>query len=88
MDGTLVDTEPYWMEAELELAERYGGTWSHEQALQVVGFDLLVAARLGLRVVEVPVSHVAGPSGLRPWKYARDVLRWTATARREETGGL
>jgi HAD superfamily hydrolase (TIGR01509 family) len=46
MDGTLVDTEPYWMEAELALAERYGGTWSHEQALQVVGFDLLVAARL------------------------------------------
>ena len=46
MDGTLVDTEPYWMEEELALAERYGGTWSREQALQVVGFDLLVAARL------------------------------------------
>ena len=46
MDGTLVDTEPYWMESELALAERYGGTWSREQALQVVGFDLLVAARL------------------------------------------
>jgi beta-phosphoglucomutase-like phosphatase (HAD superfamily) len=46
MDGTLVDTEPYWMEEELALAERYGGTWTHDQALQVVGFDLLVAARL------------------------------------------
>jgi HAD superfamily hydrolase (TIGR01509 family) len=46
MDGTLVDTEPYWVEAELGLAERYGGRWSREQALQVVGFDLVDAARL------------------------------------------
>lgn len=44
MDGTLVDTEPYWTVAELDLAERYGGTWSVEQSLEVVGFDLLVAA--------------------------------------------
>ena len=28
MDGTLVDTEPYWIEAEFALAEKYGGTWS------------------------------------------------------------
>jgi HAD superfamily hydrolase (TIGR01509 family) len=46
MDGTLVDTEPYWTVAELELAERYGGAWSAEQAMQVVGFDLVDAARL------------------------------------------
>ena len=37
MDGTLVDTEPYWMECEYALAEKYGGTWSHEDALAVVG---------------------------------------------------
>lgn len=24
MDGTLVDTEPYWIEAEFEIAERHG----------------------------------------------------------------
>lgn len=46
MDGTLVDTEPYWTLAELALADRYGGTWSAEQSLEVVGFDLLDAARL------------------------------------------
>src|SRR4051812_7202155 len=45
MDGTLVDTEPYWAAAELALAERYGGTWSTAQSLEVVGFDLLEAAR-------------------------------------------
>jgi HAD superfamily hydrolase (TIGR01509 family) len=46
MDGTLVDTEPYWTLAELALAKRYGGRWSSAQALQVVGFDLLDAAAL------------------------------------------
>ena len=45
MDGTLVDTEPNWTVAELALAERYGGIWSPEQSLEVVGFDLLDAAR-------------------------------------------
>ena len=46
MDGTLVDTEPYWTVAELALADRYGGRWSAEQSLEVVGFDLLDAAAL------------------------------------------
>jgi HAD superfamily hydrolase (TIGR01509 family) len=41
MDGTLVDTEPYWVEAEFALAERYGGTWSREHALNLVGNDLI-----------------------------------------------
>ena len=45
MDGTLVDTEPYWIEAEFALAERYGGTWSREHALNLVGNDLLVSGR-------------------------------------------
>lgn len=45
MDGTLVDTEPYWMEAEHALVEKHGGTWGHDDALNVVGFDLLDAAR-------------------------------------------
>lgn len=45
MDGTLVDTEPYWIEAEFELAERHGGVWSHEHALQLVGNDLLESGR-------------------------------------------
>ena len=44
MDGTLVDTEPYWIETEFELAERYGGTWTRENALDLVGNDLLVSA--------------------------------------------
>jgi HAD superfamily hydrolase (TIGR01509 family) len=44
MDGTLVDTEPYWMECEFALAAKYGGTWSDEHALAVVGGDLIDSA--------------------------------------------
>ena len=45
MDGTLVDTEPSWIDAEYALAEKYGGTWSHEHALQLVGNDLIESGR-------------------------------------------
>jgi beta-phosphoglucomutase-like phosphatase (HAD superfamily) len=43
MDGTLVDTEPYWVESEFEIIEEHGGTWSHEHAMNLVGNDLLVS---------------------------------------------
>ncbi|MFT4235853.1 MAG: HAD family hydrolase [Microbacterium sp.] len=46
MDGTLVDTEPYWIAAEAPLVARYGGTWTHEQALGMVGLGLEDAARI------------------------------------------
>lgn len=46
MDGTVVDTEPFWMEAETVLVESFGGTWSHDDAMQLVGNGLLDSARI------------------------------------------
>jgi len=46
MDGTLVDTERYWMAAEEELVESFGGRWTHEDALGLVGSGLWEAARV------------------------------------------
>ncbi len=46
MDGTLVDTEPYWMNAEHELVGSFGGTWTDELAHQLVGNPLLESARI------------------------------------------
>jgi HAD superfamily hydrolase (TIGR01509 family) len=40
MDGTLVDTEPYWLSAEAELVESFGGRWTHEDGLTLVGSGL------------------------------------------------
>ena len=45
MDGTLVDTEPYWISAEHAIVEEAGGVWSDEYAHQLVGNDLMVSAQ-------------------------------------------
>jgi len=45
LDGTLVDTEPYWIAAEYRLVESFGGRWSDEHAHAVIGKPLLVTAR-------------------------------------------
>jgi HAD superfamily hydrolase (TIGR01509 family) len=44
MDGTLVDTEPYWIAAEYRLVESFGGQWNDEHAHALVGNPLLVSA--------------------------------------------
>ncbi len=44
MDGTLVDTEPYWLEEQAILVHSFGGTWTHEDGLTLVGSGLWHAA--------------------------------------------
>ena len=44
MDGTLVDTEPYWFAADRDLVEEFGHQWPDHHAEAVVGFDLLDSA--------------------------------------------
>lgn len=46
MDGTLVDTEPYWLASERELLALYGREWTQEQGLQLVGRGLLDSAAI------------------------------------------
>jgi HAD superfamily hydrolase (TIGR01509 family) len=46
MDGTLVNTEPYWMTAEEELVHAWGGLWTHEDGLTLVGSGLWAAAQV------------------------------------------
>jgi HAD superfamily hydrolase (TIGR01509 family) len=59
MDGTLVDTEPYWMAAEIALVESYGGSWTHDDAIQLVGSGLWHSARvLQSRGVELTEDEI------------------------------
>lgn len=87
MDGTLIDTEPYWIEAEHQLLALHGLTWSHEAAVELVGSGLWEAAaffqRLGVpmgadEIVHWLTDNVRGQietSGL-PWRPgARELLR-------------
>jgi HAD superfamily hydrolase (TIGR01509 family) len=46
MDGTIIDSEPYWMRAERELVESYGGAWSDEQGFALVGSGLWASAAI------------------------------------------
>lgn len=46
MDGTIVDTEPYWMRAETELVESFGGVWTHDDCMLLVGSGLWNSATI------------------------------------------
>jgi HAD superfamily hydrolase (TIGR01509 family) len=46
MDGTLVDTEPYWFRAEAELMTAWGVPWGQEDSKRLVGSALPVYARI------------------------------------------
>lgn len=55
MDGTLIDSEQYWMAAEHELVRSHGGVWTHEDALSLVGNPLDASAEI-LRAHGVDLS--------------------------------
>lgn len=40
MDGTIIDTEPQWLSAEVNLAARYGAHWTLEMGEQLIGHAL------------------------------------------------
>lgn len=86
MDGTLIDTEPYWMAEENDLVARAGGTWTHEDGLELVGNSLLRSAEIILartpvtgtpeEVVDALLTGVVARTQDRmPWRPgARDLL--------------
>lgn len=44
MDGTLVETEPYWIAAETELVAAHGGTWTEQHGAALIGQDVQSSA--------------------------------------------
>jgi HAD superfamily hydrolase (TIGR01509 family) len=85
MDGTLVDTEPYWLSAETAMVESFGGAWSEADGLQLVGSSLERSAiilqsrgvRLGVdEIVSVLTDRVLEQIAVSvPWRPgARELL--------------
>ena len=91
MDGTIVDTEPYWIEAEHALVAAHGGQWSQEKALQLVGQSLVFSAGIlqdaGVQlerreIIDILTAHVISQVRTSvPWRPgARDLLEELHTA--------
>jgi HAD superfamily hydrolase (TIGR01509 family) len=79
MDGTLVDTEPLWIETEHDMARAHGATWTQADALELVGNDLLdsglyIKKRMGLDatpgaiVDELIAGVLAKMTDEMPWR--------------------
>ena len=83
MDGTLVDTEPYWIESEIELVATHAGTWTTADAHSIVGFDLLDAGH-ELRTrggVQMEAAEIANWLLDRVIARVADELPWRPGAR-------
>ncbi len=46
MDGTLVDTEPYWLAAQSEIARKHGLKWTEQDSRATVGQAMPVTATI------------------------------------------
>ena len=89
MDGTLIDSEPYWMKAEHELVESFGGTWSDEQGYALVGSGLWNSASL-LRSegVDMPHDEIIQRLSARVRDQVDEVVPWRPGVRELITGLL
>ena len=59
MDGTIVDSEEYWINAEVELVELFGGTWTHQDGISLVGNGLpTTAVKLQEHGVKLSVDEI------------------------------
>lgn len=85
MDGTLIDSEPFWIAAELELAAAHGAVWTHADGLAMVGNPMTTcAAALRSRGVDLSDAEIsaflnvrvaAGVAAGTPWQPgAREML--------------
>ena len=70
MDGTLIDSEPYWIDAEMALAARFGVSWTHADGLTLVGNPLDVSAQVlvdrGVRLTEAEIIDARAAASM-PW---------------------
>lgn len=86
MDGTLIDSEHYWLSSEQELAASVGASWTAEDGMSLIGMSLydssnLIKDKLGLEISSEEVietltnSVVAKLAKQLPWRPgARELL--------------
>ncbi|GIG28850.1 HAD family hydrolase [Cellulomonas marina] len=66
MDGTLIDSEPFWIAAETDLVTAHGGTWSHADGMALVGRPMRYSAGvLQARGVDLGVEEIVAELNAR-----------------------
>lgn len=82
MDGTLVDTEPFWLAAESALVAAHGGVWTAEDGLSLVGAGLEHSASvLRGRGVALGVEEIIDRLTTAVLAQAEERLPWRPGAR-------
>ena len=78
MDGTLIDSEPYWIAEEHALVESFGGTWTDAHAHALVGNPLEVSAQyiIDHSPVEADVNEVVDTLMYGVMDRVRDSVPW------------
>ncbi|WEV72351.1 HAD family hydrolase [Bifidobacterium sp. ESL0790] len=91
MDGTLIDSEPYWHQVEMDIVHEYGGSWNEEIGWQCSGIAVPIVAQTMVdhgvklppeRIVRLLIEGVARKEFEHmPWiEGVEDVLRSLAAA--------
>ncbi|MBT0995240.1 HAD family phosphatase [Cellulomonas sp. DKR-3] len=82
MDGTLIDTEPLWMAAEVALTSRFGVPWTAEDAAAIIGSAMTSAAAvLQGRGVDLPVPEIVEDLTAHVAAAVSDEVPWQPGAR-------
>jgi beta-phosphoglucomutase-like phosphatase (HAD superfamily) len=63
MDGTLIDSERYWLSSEQELAESWGGKWSSDDGEKLIGMSLyestsLIKQKVGIDLTPQEITDI------------------------------
>ncbi len=87
MDGTLVDSEEYWLSSEQSLAYEHSGNWSEQDGLDLIGMSLyestkIMKAKIGIdlepeQIIERLTDSVSAKLAVAiPWRPgAQELLR-------------
>ena len=63
MDGTLIDSEHYWLSSEQELAESWGAQWTAEDGEKLIGMSLyesteIIKEKLGIDISPAEITEI------------------------------
>jgi HAD superfamily hydrolase (TIGR01509 family) len=57
MDGTLIDSEHYWLQSEQQLAATTGNVWTEQDGVNLIGMSLYDSTRIMKQKLQLPESQ-------------------------------